>query len=175
LGRMMIKYFKTRGIKLINIVRKQEYVDELLKAGADYVLNSTDPDFDKKLKEAAEKENALTAFDAVAGDLTGRVLAAMPNHSTIYVYGALGGPKVKDLNVEDLLFKGKTAAGLWLSPYLRSLTPEQSVAFFKEVHSNLDSTLKSNIQKVFTLDQWEEAYSLYEKKSSEGKILFKPN
>ncbi len=39
-GRMLIRYFKHLGIKLINIVRKDQYVVELKAEGADYVLNS---------------------------------------------------------------------------------------------------------------------------------------
>jgi len=175
LGRMMIRYFKAKGIKLINTVRKQEYVDELLKEGADYVLNTTDPEFPKKLKEIAEKENVLTAFDAVASDLTGTVLAAMPNDSTIYVYGGLAGGIVNNIRVEDLISRGKKVEGLYLGSYLKVLTPEQVAALFKEAHSHLDSTLKSNIQKVFSLDQWPEALTLYQQSSSKGKILFKPN
>ena len=49
LGRMLIRYFKHKGIKLINIVRKDEYIEELKAEGADYVLNSTAPDFEAKL------------------------------------------------------------------------------------------------------------------------------
>ena len=49
---MIIKLFKANGITVVNVVRKQEQVD-LLKNdhGAEYVLNSSDENFDKDLYE----------------------------------------------------------------------------------------------------------------------------
>ncbi len=46
LGRMFIRFCKEKGIKTINIVRRDDYIQELKDEGADYVLNSTAPDFE---------------------------------------------------------------------------------------------------------------------------------
>ena len=107
LGRMMIRYFKKQGIKLISIVRKQQYVDELLKDGADHVLNSSSETFEKDLKELAEKEKATICFEAVGGEFTGKVLSNMPNGSTSYVYGSMSGSPQINADIGDLIFKGK--------------------------------------------------------------------
>ena len=86
---------------MICVVRREQQVQECKAAGATHVFNSTDKDFHEQLKSAAKQENATLAFDAVSGDLTGRVLAAMPyglncidsfSHppgSEIQVYGLL--------------------------------------------------------------------------------------
>ncbi len=39
LGRMMIRYFRTNGIKVINIVRRKEQVDILKSEGAEFILD----------------------------------------------------------------------------------------------------------------------------------------
>jgi NADPH2:quinone reductase len=55
LGRMLIRLFKENGIPLVNVVRREEQVQMLKeKHGAEYVLNSTDPDFESKLLELSE-------------------------------------------------------------------------------------------------------------------------
>lgn len=41
------------------------------------------------LSAAAKKLGATIAFDAVCGEMTGRLVTAMPRHSTVHVYGAL--------------------------------------------------------------------------------------
>jgi NADPH2:quinone reductase len=75
LGRMMIKLFRENGIPLINVVRREEQVEMLKKDyGADYVLNSEHPEFDKNLYELAKKLDCNVALECVAGELTGKIM-----------------------------------------------------------------------------------------------------
>jgi len=172
LGRMVIRYFKLKGIKTINIVRRDDFNQELKDEGADYVLNSQDADFEVKFKEIAQKEQATLAFDAIGGDFPAKVLAAQPSHSICYVYGALSGQRViNGINLADL-FRFNQLAGLHLSLYLEELAKTGKLGeAFKEIRSLLPTIFKSNIQKVFKLDQVQEALAYYEKNSSKGKIL----
>lgn len=61
---------------------------------AEYVLDSSKPDFDEKLKELANKLNATVAYDAVAGDMPGKLLAVMPRNAIIIIYGRLSGQNI---------------------------------------------------------------------------------
>jgi len=176
LGRMLIRYFKHKGIKLINIVRRDDYNEELTKLGADYILNSQAPDFEAKLKEIAEKENATISFDAISGDFPAKLIHAQPPGSICYVYGALSGEReVKAVSILDL-FKGKQLAGLYLTNFVDQMAKTGEITkVFAEIHSLLPSIFKSEIQKVFTLDNIQEALAYYNQNSSKGKILLKPN
>ena len=175
LGRMLIRYFKEKGIKLINIVRKDEFIEELKAEGADYVLNSTAPDFESQLKEIAEKEQATIAFDAIAGDFTNKVITAQPAGSICYIYGGLSGRDVKNLSIMEL-FKGKRITAFSLTMHIEELAKSGKILeFFNEIHTRLDTTFKSNVHKVFKLDEVVEALAYYEKNSSKGKILLQPN
>lgn len=107
LGRMMVRYFKKEGIKLINVVRKDQYIDELKAEGADYVLNSTSDKFEEELAEIAQKEEATLCFEAVAGSFSGTILKAMPYKSTLLVYGFLSSSKV-EVDISELVWKKKT-------------------------------------------------------------------
>jgi len=104
LGRMMIRYFKEKGIKLISVVRNQKYVKELLDMGADYVLNSTDPNFETLLKETSAKISAKVCFNPLGGSMISTLLNSMPNGSKIYVYGILGGDDLNGLKASRFLF-----------------------------------------------------------------------
>lgn len=176
LGRMVIRYFKHKGIKTINIVRRDDIIEELKKDGADYVLNLQSSDFEAKLKEIAQKEEATVAFDALGGDMAGKLLTNMPENSTVYVYGGLGGSAVNGVNVGHLIFQGKTVTGFWLRPYLGKVAKlGQLPPLIQDVYSLLPTVLRSNIQKVFKLEEYKEALAYYEKNSSFGKVLLKPN
>lgn len=64
------------------------------------------------------KMNATVFYDAVGGDLTAKIMTLMPKNSTVYVYGALDGPYVKDVHVIDLIYKNMTVKGLFLPTWL---------------------------------------------------------
>jgi len=175
LGRMFIRYFKEKGIKTINVVRKQEFVQELKDEGADYVLNSTDPDFEAQLKEIAEKEQATISFDAIGGGFTGKVLTAQPAGSVCYVYGGLESHTVTSLSIMEL-FKGKRVTGLVFATHVQELAKAGKLGeFFQEVHSRLGTTFRTNVHKVFKLEEIAEALAYYKENSSKGKILLQPN
>lgn len=89
LGKMMVKYFTTNGVEVINVVRRKEQEETLQQIGAKYILNSTDTDFPEKLKDLSSKLQATVCFEAVGGKLTNTILVNMPKDSTIFVYGAL--------------------------------------------------------------------------------------
>lgn len=174
LGRMMIKYFKLKGLKLVNVVRRDDVIQELLDDGADYVLNSQSEGFEEKLKEICEKENVTLAYEAVCGSFTNTILKALPPKSEVIISGALTGMEIKDLSIMEL-FKGKTIGGLFLYTYIDELAKkggqEEVNKFVQEVHSYLPGALKTQIQKIYKFDEIFEALEFYKKSSSKGKIV----
>ena len=75
LGRMIIKLFKQHGIKVVNIVRKDEHVEMLKKDyGAEYVLNSSKEGFNEELYKLSTELGCNVGLDAVAGDMPGIML-----------------------------------------------------------------------------------------------------
>jgi len=154
------------------VVRNQAYVKELMDLGAEYVLNSNDPNFKKLLKEYSEKLSAKICFNPIGGSMLSTLLTSMPNGSRIYVYGNIND-EITGLKCSNLLFSETTISGIWLAPFLQKLTVEEKGKFAQEVHDNLTGSLKSKILKVFSCDQLEEAMKLAELKASEGKVLLR--
>ena len=174
LGKMLIKACKSQGIKSINVVRNKKYFAEMTELGSDCNLDMTDPDFQKNLEKAAKEFNATVCFEAVAGDLTNKCSNAMPNGSTIYIYGALQGGFVKDISVGDLIFRKQTITGFWLGTELTKFTPNDFMAMGQDVQKNLKTVYKTEV-KVFDACDFEKAFEHTTKNSSEGKAVLKFN
>lgn len=105
---MMVNLFRDNNIPLINIVRRQEQVQLLQKEyKAEYVLDSSQPNFDAKLKELATKLNATVALECVAGDMPGRILSAMPVGAIVITYGQLSEQKIGPVDPIIFLFKSQ--------------------------------------------------------------------
>jgi len=175
LGRMAIKYFSLKGIKIICVVRRNEHIKELKEEGADYVLNSQAPDFEDKLKELAEKENATLSFDAVAGDFTNKILASQPPGSTCLVYGLLSGHTVNGISIMEL-FKKKRLGGLLATEHIADYEKQgQKQKLFTELHELLPTAFKSRIHKIFKFEDIQDAFAEFKATSSVGKIVLKVN
>src|SRR5262245_28454878 len=89
LGRMMLVMANEMNYPLINVVRREAQAELIKSLGAEYVLNSSSQTFVNELQLLSKKLKATAVFEAVAGDMTGTVLNAMPHNSMAYVYGAL--------------------------------------------------------------------------------------
>ena len=106
LGQMLVKLCIADGIPLVNIVRKPEQAALLKSLGAQYVCDSSQPDFKKDLVDALVNTGATLAFDATGGGkLTTQILSSMEaalsrsasefsrygseTHKQIYIYGGL--------------------------------------------------------------------------------------
>ncbi len=97
------------------------------------------------------KFDARICFDAVAGEITGKVLAAMPKNSTAYVYGALD-LKPCQIDAGQLIFAGKSVKGFWLTEELQKRNIVQKLFLMNKVKGLLNTTLHSHIAKVFTFE-----------------------
>jgi NADPH:quinone reductase-like Zn-dependent oxidoreductase len=73
-GRWVIAFAKTRGLKTVNIVRRPELVAELEAIGGNVVVVDS-PDVRDRIKSAVGQAEFRLALDGVSGPATG-VLAA---------------------------------------------------------------------------------------------------
>ena len=173
LGKMLVRHFTSKNFQVINIVRREEQEEILRKEGAKYILNQTDPEFHEKLKKLCTELDCRCCFDAVAGELTGRIIAAMPSSSTVYVYGALS-LKPCEINATDLIFRKKVVRGFWLRDYLDKKGFFGKAKMLYGLRSLIKGNLKTIIQKEFNLEEAQEAIDYYKKHMSEGKVLIRP-
>ncbi len=123
LCRMIERYFTSHGIKIINIVRRPEQV-KLLEAEhkSKYILDSSEPDFLKKLKKMIKELKPTYFLDAVAGSLTGEIFNLMPRRSVVLVYGALSLEPLGGFKPAKFIFDPyKMLRGFYLTTWMNSL------------------------------------------------------
>jgi NADPH:quinone reductase-like Zn-dependent oxidoreductase len=113
LGRMIARWARHEQIAVINVVRSYEAADALRRMGEAHVLVSADLDFDARLRALAHEFKVTIAFDAVAGDLSRRLAAAMPDGGRVVVYGWLSGEETT-IPAREAIFHGKAVEGFWM-------------------------------------------------------------
>lgn len=173
LGQMVLRLAQRQGLRMIHIVRRDEQVAYLKALGAEVVLNSSEPDFDAVLKEACTNLNATLAFDAVAGPMPGRLLAALPRGGKVVVYGALAEQAVT-VSPEQFIFRKGQVEGFWLSDYLGGLGLPGILRRAVEVQRALATDLQVEVRAQVGLEEAVEHIRRYEAQMTGGKLLLTP-
>lgn len=170
LGQMIVKMGKRKGIKVISIVRRKDQVDLLRSIGAEYVLDSSSKGFEKELEELSNKLNAKLIFDAVGGEMSPRLLKAVPNGSKLVIYARLSGNN-SEFDPADVIFTGKQVEGFWLTGWLHQKSMLQSMALILKTRSMIARELSSPVHKKFRIEDFAEAIETYKNNMSLGKVL----
>ncbi len=173
LGQMVLRLAKSKDITVINVVRRQEQVTLLEGQGAQFVLNSSDKDFDKQLKELCHQHGTRLAFDAIAGSMTMRLLEAMPSGSKVTVYGGLSYEPAA-ANPGQLIFHDKQVDGFWLSSWTANKNLFQMLSLWRWSQKLLSTKLGSEVRARYPLEQVAQALQDYQKRMTGGKLLLVP-
>jgi NADPH:quinone reductase-like Zn-dependent oxidoreductase len=161
-------------VQIINVVRRDAQVELLKAQGATVVLNSSDLDFDRQLHNACHQYDAHLAFDAVAGTMTGQLLKALPDNSTVTVYSCLS-QTAPQTHVDEIIFQGKTITGFWLGPWLYSnKSLLQILMFWRRSQKLIGTDLRSEIRARYPLQEARKAVQEYANQLTGGKILLIP-
>jgi NADPH:quinone reductase-like Zn-dependent oxidoreductase len=111
-GRWVIAFAKTRGLKTVNIVRRPEFAAELKALGGDLVVVDS-PEVSERIKAAVGQAELRLALDGVSGPATGVLAATLSPRGTLVSFAAMsGGPM--SINPLDVVFKPLTVRGFWL-------------------------------------------------------------
>lgn len=171
LGRMIRARARQQGLKIVNVVRRTEQADALRAEGVRHVLSTDRPDFDAALKETCRALRCRMAFDAVGGDLTGRLVQALGRKSEVLVYGALALQPVA-LHPGTMIFKSATVRGFWLSEWLPSRSfPEQLLMARQATKALRGGFAESRVAGVHDLADGPAALETYAGAMSAGKVL----
>jgi len=191
LGQMLNQICLKDGIKLVNIVRKQEQADLLKAQGAVHVCNAASPTFLQELTEALVATGATIAFDATGGGkLGGQILTCMEaalnktareysrygssTHKQVYLYGGLDtSPTEFNRN-----FGMAWAMGGWLLfPFLQKIGGERANALKQRVVAELKTTFASHYSKEISLAEVLDldVIAAYNKRATGEKYLINPN
>lgn len=174
LGQMLLRLGRKRGLDVINVVRRAEHVDLLRQRGATHVLSTADRDFQSQLEELCRRLNARAALDAIGGDMTARLLAALPLGGRVIVYGGLSGQPMT-LPQSDVVFGNRSIEGFYVPTWLAAKSLPELVLLERRVPRLLDRELAAEVRARVTLEDAPQAIEDYRQAMTGGKILITPN
>ncbi len=172
LGQKVNHLGRKEGIQIVNVVRRDAQVNLLKAQGADIVLNSNESEFEQQLYDACHQTNARLAFDAVAGSLTNQLLKAMPSNSKVTVFSALSRQAVQ-ASPDLLIFENKRIDNFWLGPWMSQQNFIKIMLLWKRIQKQIPNHLKSDIRRIYPLQEVKEAILDYRSEMTGGKVLLR--
>jgi NADPH2:quinone reductase len=177
-GRILTRLCKKEGIKTVNLVRKDAYIQPLIDMGADYVINTSNPTWEEELKKLCKENNIKNFFECVGGDYTGKILSCLPDNSTLYHFGNLELKRLGQINTSDFIFFGKKIVGWWLTAWVLNNNPDDNNKARKYIVDDLESgsdLFTTNVSNSYKFDEYQKAFEYYFTNMSEGKVIIRPN
>ena len=175
LGRMVVLLAKDTGIALINVIRRQEQEDLLKSLGAEVVLNSESEDFEARLHEECLRLKATMGFDAVCGEMTGRIFSAMAPDATVLVYGVLSFEPASGFDGRDLIFGQKRVEGFWLTDWVRKAGFLRVFQATGQIQKHIAAgSFATQVRQKLKLEEVAKGILEYQEVMTAGKILIVP-
>ena len=164
LGRMVIRLGRHLGFRTINVVRRKEQAEELIKLGADAVIDSSQESIEEKVR-------VQFAIDAVGGSTALSVVKALADGGRLIVYGTLSGEPIP-LDSRLLMTGSRCIQGFWLSNWVRQQSPLTMLGLFRRIRRLMEAgVLHSEVAATFPIDQIHTAIQEASKSGRSGKIL----
>jgi len=172
-GSYVVQLARLRGLKTVNIVRREAAVAGVQAQGGDVVLVDGD-DLAARVQAATGGAAIKLGIDAVGGKATMRLAGTLAESATIVNYGALGGEPCT-VSPRELVFRDVTLKGFWLARWFRVTPQPQQLALLTEL-ANLIAAgkLSTPIQASYEVAQIKQAIAAAAAGERQGKILIVP-
>jgi mitochondrial enoyl-[acyl-carrier protein] reductase / trans-2-enoyl-CoA reductase len=169
-GRCVIQIAKAFGWKTINLVRREELVEELKALGGDVVVMET-PETFKQIKAWTNGKFPRLALNAVGGDSAGTLSKSLGEGGKLVTYGGMSKQPIK-LATGPLIFKDLSYHGFWMTRWYANHSAQERDEMYQKIAKLFaNGQLKIAVEKIYPLSEVKTAISAALKEKRGGKIL----
>jgi trans-2-enoyl-CoA reductase len=173
-GRLVIRLAHARGIRTVNVVRRETLFAELTALGAD-VCVVDGPELAEVVQARTTGAAIRLGLDAVSGRATARISTCLGEGGVVCNYGSMSGEDPV-MARGALIGKGQTLVGFILG---RGLA-RRSLAQIRAIYADLGlqvakGVLSAPVEKVYPIDEIKAALAHAQRGGRSGKILVAPS
>jgi NADPH:quinone reductase-like Zn-dependent oxidoreductase len=173
-GRLVICLARGRGLKTMNVVRREALFRELGALGADACVVDG-PDLAERVKARTGGAPIRLGLDAVSGRATTRLSACLGDGGVVCSYGSMSGEDPV-MARSALISGGQTLVGFILGRALSTRSLADVRAIYADLGRQiLDGTLSAPVEKVYPIEEIKGALAHAQQGERSGKILVAPN
>jgi NADPH2:quinone reductase len=173
-GRVIIQLARRRGLRTINVVRRRSRARELLDLGGDAVVVTEEESLVERVRAITSGQGVPAAIDSVGGAGAAEIAQSLAPGGTMIAMGGLSGPTLGPIPIGDLVFKGASIRGFWLTRWTATRPPALVARALGEVISMLaTNALQLPVAAEYDLADFRAALSDAERPGRTGKVLLR--
>jgi NADPH:quinone reductase-like Zn-dependent oxidoreductase len=173
-GRHLIVLANQRGVRTVNVVRRDDVAAELKALGADVVLVDG-PDLAARAHDAVGGAPIRLGIDAVSGTACKLISDCVADGGVVVSYGAMSGEDLV-MSRPALSFRGVSLTGFNLGRGLAKRSPDQVRAIYADLAIKLrDGVLEAPIDATYPIEDIKQALAHAQRGGRNGKVLVLPN
>lgn len=172
-GNYLIELAKLRGLKTVNVVRRDSAREQMQGNPGD-VLLVDDDDLAQRVAEATGKARIRLGIDAVGGMATERLARCVASGGTVVNYGMMSGEPCQ-ISAGSLVFRDVRLVGFWLARWFRHAGRAEQAEVYGELTQLIASgRLQARISATFPVAGIKEAVAEAARGGRSGKVLVVP-
>ncbi|MEM9303608.1 MAG: zinc-dependent alcohol dehydrogenase family protein [Pseudomonadota bacterium] len=172
-GNYLVQLAAMRGLKTVNIVRRESLVEPLKAEGADVVLVDG-PKLPERVAEATGGAKIRLGIDAVGGPATARLGECLASEGTLVNYGMMSGQNC-EMSAGVLIFRDIRVRGFWLAKWFREATPEAQQKLYGELTGLIVAgKLRAPVHGTYPVSRIKEAVGIACQGERDGKVIVTP-
>ncbi len=173
-GRLVNAFAASRGIRTINVVRRNDAVVSIANITAEHVLVD-----DETLLESVHRVIGgavlKLGLDAVAGTATSRIASCLSPGGTLCVYGSMSAEAIT-LPPSELVYRDLRLRGFILGRHLDVRPVHEVQELYAQIVGEMQRlSLRIPVAQVYPIERIQEAVSHAQQMRDDGKILVAPN
>jgi mitochondrial enoyl-[acyl-carrier protein] reductase / trans-2-enoyl-CoA reductase len=173
-GRHLIVLAKARGVRTVNVVRRDDVAQELRALGADVVLKDG-PDLAERARAATGGAPIRLGIDAVSGEACRRIAECVADGGVVVSYGSMSGEDPA-IGRAALNMRGVSLTGFNLGRGLAKRSASQVREIYADLASKIrDGVLKAPIDSRYPIEDIKPALVRAQQGGRNGKVLVLPN
>ncbi len=170
-GRAVIQIARELGYKTVNVVRRDELIDELRAEGGDAVIVDGE-NLRHEVKDATSNAPIHLGLNAVGGESALRLANCLAPGSTLVTFGAMSLQPLKIPN-GLLIFKDLRFRGIWINKWYDNATMQERMDAFRPLFEMAKrGLLKTKVKKTYPLPEAKAAVTHAAQGKRSGKIIF---
>jgi len=173
LGRMVIRLGRHFGFRTINVVRRREQAEELLRAGGDAAIATESESLEDRVQALTGGMGAPFALDAVGGETGSAAARSLAPGGRLLVFGTLAEEPLS-LPSRMLFLGTKRIEGFWLSEWAGRQSIVSMMRLFRRIQDLMaKGVLTTETGPSFPLDDVQGAVRQALAPGRSGKILLR--
>ncbi|WP_087972233.1 NAD(P)H-quinone oxidoreductase [Oceanobacillus rekensis] len=162
------------GATVITTAGSKEKLDFAQSLGADHCINYKEQDFAEEVLRATDGQGVDLILDFIGASYWDKNMASIKVDGRWILIGVLGGAKIEEVSLRDLMSKRIQLTGTLLTPRSNQYKAELTADFATNALNYFESKqLKPIVDRVFAFEDIQQAHLHMEQNKNIGKIILK--